>query len=299
MGKPWAKTEIDFINHPKFRALNSNAICLWIEGKNYCDKHMTDGLIPTHIVKQFRFNGRKSVESLMASCGPKNESHTHAPLWELHPVGFKMHDYLDYNDCRDVALARIQQAEDEREKDRDRKATARAAKKAKRDASGKSPENVRSDVRDVSGVCPEKVRLYTVPVPSTEVSKEQKPPVARFLELYETLFEKAHGVRPLIVRKRDPGIAKQLITKLGEPDALALLQAFFESEDRFIQDAGHGLNIFAGQANKLLSARKLREPDAPIEDWREQWGYCFHTPTCTDSEACRVKRASEKREAVG
>lgn len=133
MGKPWAKTEIDFINHPKFRALNANAICLWVEGKNYCDKEMTDGLIPAHIVKQFRFGGKKAVGLLTVSAGHKTESEAYAPLWETHPVGFKMHDYLDYNDCREEVLARLEQAEESRAVERDRLKRWRDAKKTKRE----------------------------------------------------------------------------------------------------------------------------------------------------------------------
>lgn len=110
MARPWAPYEVGFIDHAKFRALAANAICLWIEGKNYCDKNVTDGLIPAHIVKQFRFYSRKSVELLTTSIGAKNETEQYSPLWESHPVGYRMHDYLEYNDCRDEVMARIDDA---------------------------------------------------------------------------------------------------------------------------------------------------------------------------------------------
>lgn len=138
MGKPWARYEVGFIGHVKFRALTSNAICLWIEGKNYCDENMTDGLIPTHIAKQFRFYSRKSVDLLVSSCGPKNEHERFAPLWGPHPVGFKMHDYLEYNDCRDEAMARVEDANITREirkaANRERQAKFRAQRKAQLEA---------------------------------------------------------------------------------------------------------------------------------------------------------------------
>lgn len=134
MAKPWARYEVGFIDHVKFRALTSNAICLWIEGKNYCDENMTDGLIPTHIVKQFRFHSRKSVDMLALSCGPKNETEQYGPLWESHAVGFKMHDYLDYNDCRDEAMERIDDANVTKElrkaANRERQKKFRAERKA-------------------------------------------------------------------------------------------------------------------------------------------------------------------------
>ncbi len=136
MPKPWAKYEVDFINHPKFRALQANAICLWIEGKNYCDENMTDGLIPAHIVKQFRFSGKKSIEALLASCGLKNGADHYAPLWEAHAIGgYKMHDYLEYNDSRDVVLGNIAKGKQRRVDDRERLKQWRDAKRTKRETS--------------------------------------------------------------------------------------------------------------------------------------------------------------------
>lgn len=136
MAKPWARLEQNYINHPKFLSLTSNAICLWMEGKNYCDMHQTDGLIPREALKTFRFNGAKSMALLLRSCGQKPNGEAFAPLWERHQIGFKMHDYLDHNDCREKVLERIARADEERERDRLRKADARAAKAHKRSLSG-------------------------------------------------------------------------------------------------------------------------------------------------------------------
>lgn len=263
MPKPWAKTEIDFINHPKFRCLNANAICLWLEGKNYCDKHMTDGLIPAHEVKRFRFGGKKSIACLLTSAGPKNEGEQYQPLWVAHAVGYKMHDYLDYNDCREAVLARMEQVDRARELDREYKAKGRAAKKVKREACDVRSD-VRSDKPDASGACPVDVRLYTVPASEThkKVSKEQKPlaphPIKAFLTLYEELFFGLTGERPVFSNGRDAKIAKRTIDQLGEDKAHAILRAFFASQDKFIQDAGFGLNVFAGQINKLLADQRPR-----------------------------------------
>ncbi len=44
-----------------------------------------------------------------------------------------------------------------------------------------------------------------------------------------------------------------------------------------------------GQA-RLLKPGKSR----PDRDLTEEWGYCFHTPKCTDSDVCRAKRQAER-----
>jgi hypothetical protein len=80
MPKPWGKYEIDYLDHPKFRALHANAIVLWHEAKNYCDKFQTDGRFPKEIVKTFRFSTAKAVEQLERSCGVKPNGDPYAPL---------------------------------------------------------------------------------------------------------------------------------------------------------------------------------------------------------------------------
>lgn len=133
--KPWAKLEIGYLSHPKFLALSANAICLWHEGKNYCDAHQTDGIIPKDALRTFRFRGVASVSLLLRSCGDKPNGSPYAPLWEAHATGgYRMHDYLDHNDCRDAVLARMEQADRNREFDREYKQRARAAKKTKRES---------------------------------------------------------------------------------------------------------------------------------------------------------------------
>lgn len=146
MAKPWARLEQNYINHPKFLALNANAICLWLEGKNYCDMHQTDGLIPKEALKTFRFHGVKPLSMLIRSCGLKPNGTPFAPLWDIHTIGYRMHDYLDHNDCRDAVLARIARADDERERDRQRKAAAREAKAEKSArTSGGNPTGLSGD----------------------------------------------------------------------------------------------------------------------------------------------------------
>lgn len=120
------------MRHPKFLALSGNAIALWHEGKDYCDEHMTDGLIPSAAMKGFRFRGAKPIGMLTTSCGPRCDGTAYTPLWEAHPVGYKMHDYLDHNPCREDVLARMEQAEESRAVDRDRLQRWRDAKKLKR-----------------------------------------------------------------------------------------------------------------------------------------------------------------------
>jgi hypothetical protein len=183
MGKPWARLVLGYMRHPKFLALNGNAIALWHEGKNYCDEHQTDGLIPHEAVKTFRFRGQKTIAMLQTTCAtPKPDGSPYAPLWEPHPVGYKMHDYLDHNDCRDVVLARMEQADERRDDERKRKAEWRAKKKDKRDLSrgtrdGTVPSPGTSLSRSTTE--PETPPEPETPVPTKQGQGGSAPPALR------------------------------------------------------------------------------------------------------------------------
>lgn len=199
--KPWARYEVGFIDHPKFKALNANAIGLWIEGKNYCDRNMTDGLIPTHTVKQFRFYSRKAVDSLMVSCGPKNEQEVYAPLWEVHALGYKMHDYLDHNDCRQAVIARIEKSEDRAEQ-----AKVRVRNWRERQKNAPVSQDVTRNVRDANA--PVTQQTEAVPESQSESSKPKEqvsrviPPARPTLIARRRLDAAFEGPRGMYVPQR-------------------------------------------------------------------------------------------------
>lgn len=271
MAKPWAKLEIGYLDHPKFQALNANAIALWHEGKQYCDRFNTDGLIPSAVAKRFRFGGKKSISMLTTAIDfPKPDGGRYAPLWDTHTVGFKMHDYLDHNDCRDEVLARMEDAADHAElrkaANTARQAEFRAKRKAKlavlrvtgsvtdvtRDSHGDSDVTV-----TVTNNAPTVTATETAtatPKEKRSASDDARPhPVKEFLTLYERCFFDLTGERPVFANGRDAKIAKTALDKLGADKAHGLLRAFFASDDAFIAKSGYGLNIFAGQINKLLA----------------------------------------------
>ncbi len=159
MAKPWARYETGWINHDKFRAISGNAIALWAEGKAYADTRFTDGILPLHAVKGFRFYARKSLTMLTTSIGlnPATKA-AYAPLWEvLDGVGWQMHSYLDHNECGAAQIQRIFEAQVKRQQDRDRMARWREAKKARHDEPGAvdvTPAVTRDNVPSVTPVTP-------------------------------------------------------------------------------------------------------------------------------------------------
>lgn len=244
--KPWARYEVGFINHDKFRAITPNAIGLWLEGKNYADDKLTDGRLPDYEVKHWRFHSKKSVALLTASCGLKPGTATpYAPLWEVVPAfGFQMHDYLQHNECREKALIRIANAEDEKAKEKQRKAIWRANKAA---LSGACPAHVppsvppeNRDIDDLSGSI-QRSEDRDQKTERTHTAREPDLVLAHYRELWHQTYghECSLILSPLEQMKLEQQVAKLPILQMQQA-----LAAYFVTTDDYVRRAKHPLALF-------------------------------------------------------
>lgn len=103
----WVRLQESAMTHPKILDLPDGAFRLWVWGLCYCQTHLTDGAIP---VKALPAGRRKQAEQLIE-----------ARLWEgLAEDGYGVHDYLQWNDTRDVVLKKRQGSRTRAEKSRER-----------------------------------------------------------------------------------------------------------------------------------------------------------------------------------
>jgi hypothetical protein len=208
MAKPWGKYEIDFLDHPKFRALHANTIVLWLEAKNYCDKFLTDGRFPVSIEKTFRHYSEKAVAQLTRSCGVKPNGEPYTPLWEAQDIGgvayHVMHDYLLHNDCRDVVQRRIAKAERDAAEKAQRQKDYRDKKKAERSMErsgnvlGNAGHNATGTQAERSAIVPDKQKqLQKQLQPPSEVgtARSKRPMfVGQRLTVFEWQVEECVGI---------------------------------------------------------------------------------------------------------
>lgn len=276
--KPWAKYEQNYINHPKFLALTANAICLWLEGKNYCDMHQTDGYIPKSALKTFRFSSKKSLKLLTFSIGDKQTGEPWAALWEEPdlPVGFyRMHDYLEHNDCRDEVLQRIEDADDiaklRRLSNKQRQQKYRAERKAR--IVEECHTNRNAVTCDVTRTCSpptetatetetdkkkereERVSLSAVPPadrkrdPFTDPSTADR--AAGFIDRYQALYAKHRkGARYAVRPARDYAAAVTLCDTWPDDSRLDKLATIFLLTDhKFAEEGSRTIPQFLGLAS--------------------------------------------------
>lgn len=82
----WVRVDDSFPDHAK--ALKAReAIALWLEGLCYANRHLTDGVLPTHVVAAMRL-----TRNPIKAAGVLVE----AGLWEVCEGGWRIHDYHDH-----------------------------------------------------------------------------------------------------------------------------------------------------------------------------------------------------------
>lgn len=95
------------MDSPKFIAIGDRAWRLWCEGIVYCQRQLSDGLIPVKALRGFRYYSKAAMRELLTVNVPEKRS-----LWHLEGEGVRVHDYLDWNDARARVLANRQAGKD-------------------------------------------------------------------------------------------------------------------------------------------------------------------------------------------
>jgi hypothetical protein len=133
----WFKVDDQLAFHPKILACTPTAIALWVRAGAWSAGHLTDGALPTHIIRTLGAQ-RRDAERLVA-----------VGLWERTDSGYQFHDWADWQPTK-------AQVEQERERTRER---VKAHRNARRNAvtttvtngvsnGGSTPAPTRPDLKE-------------------------------------------------------------------------------------------------------------------------------------------------------
>jgi hypothetical protein len=105
----WARIHDGAMNNPKILGLIDwkSPFCVWVWGLSYCQLQLTDGFIPDSALPNRV--AAKTAHQLVA-----------AALWTHHADGFRVHDYLDWNDSRETIMRKRKEAKDRMARSRER-----------------------------------------------------------------------------------------------------------------------------------------------------------------------------------
>jgi hypothetical protein len=92
----YAQFDDGFADHPKVRGLGDAAFRLHVAGIVYCSRYLTDGRIMRDDVPDLVRRYRSSALTELVAKG----------LWLERGTYFEIHDYLQWNDSREVVEAR-------------------------------------------------------------------------------------------------------------------------------------------------------------------------------------------------
>jgi hypothetical protein len=84
----WFKVDDGFWSHPKTVALSAESVALWVRAGSYCGQHLTDGVVPRHLLPMLQGSDTQAHELVEAG------------LWLDHIDGYVFHDWLTYQPTR-------------------------------------------------------------------------------------------------------------------------------------------------------------------------------------------------------
>lgn len=123
----WVKIDDHFDEHPKMAAAGPLGMAMQIAALCYCNRHLTDGMVPTTVARRLI-----DLDGMSLSWSQVADALVASGVWERCDGGYLVHDYLKFQPSREEVLA-------ERESARNRMAEVRAGK-GKGNKQGRSPE---------------------------------------------------------------------------------------------------------------------------------------------------------------
>ena len=89
----WVRLDDQFADHPKVTGLSCEAFRLHITAMCWTSAQLTDGVVPFQAMRRLGWfcDDPQTAASELVESG----------AWDLHPDGYTIHDYLDYNPSRE------------------------------------------------------------------------------------------------------------------------------------------------------------------------------------------------------
>lgn len=218
----WVRIHDGATTHPKLLALSDRSFRVWINGLSYCQMHLTDGFIPT--AAALLLGATEKVARELCAGG----------LWHVSEAknGWNVHEYLDWNDSREVIRAK-------------RASAAERKSKWKGTRSERVPERVPEHATERVphtdlGTTPTPLHAINNPptplrgavdrVGLTDAETGQK--AAAFLERYPEVYARErNGATYRVKEARDFPVACQLVTTYPDPDHLHTMLRLFLRKD--------------------------------------------------------------------
>lgn len=259
----WVRIHDGAMGNLKILRLSDSAFRLWIRGLCYCQTHLTDGLIPREALRSLEAK-RRDVDMLNSVLVDGR-----APLWESHAIGFKVHDYLLWNDCREKVQERQEKA------------------KERKDAWMERRKNgVRNGVLNTSPLSTTKPNQTK---PNTLPSEEKNTDPG--FETFWASYPRKAGKEP----------ARKMWAQMRpDADLLDIILSALEQHKRSSQWLKDGGQFIPHARTWLHQRRWTDEIEAPARPVGMEYRpfECLHEPRCNGRAACHLRQQIDAEKAA-
>jgi hypothetical protein len=274
----WARIDDQYPEHPKVVAGGPAAMNLQVHAICYCSRYLTDGLIPKTFAKQKAKQVlEQMLEQVLSMCSSAFGASTEnldpdslikkmveCGLWEKTDKGFIVHDYLVYNPSKAQVIEGRQKRSE-----------------AGRKGGLVSKANAQANASGLLDVCSEHLPSKSQPpTPSPSPNKKEKtsPPdggsdssaaddsknsgekaeetkpnseFRRITDYFNAVYERNFGEPYLFQRAKDGKAVKDLLKTLSFDELRNVIDQYFETDDKWINEQGREWNKLPGQINRL------------------------------------------------
>lgn len=266
----WARIHDGAMSHPKIMALSDSAFRVWVKGLAYCQLNLTDGLIPMQAAKELGASKRLISELISPLSGYE------FALWEVHPIGFCVRDYLFWNDSRERIQTKQLEAKERRRRWEEKQQSERVQEQRQ--------ERVPNSVPNVRHTIP----LHTTPVLIRE-SPSDSPAFDEFWAAYPKKVGKDAARKAFAKRRPDADLLDAMLSALS---AQSRSEQWRRDGGRFVPHPSTWLN----------EGRWQDEPErtGPVAvGSRRRWtpDDCPHGHECGSATICDNRSAIESARA--
>ncbi len=238
----WVRIHDGAIRHPKLVGLVDwkNPFCLWVWGLSYVQEHLTDGVIVKVAIPNP--TALKTAQKLIAH-----------KLWREEADVFIVHDYLDWNDSKEVI--------------RKKRAGGNARMAALRSRSHRSVSDASRDAHTPSGVVLRSSDLSNTQIPERESEGKPSAPrphvvvsapddaiaerAAALIETYGELYTKHRkGAKHLqLGSNMDWTQACDLCRTWDDERLRKLIDIFLTTDDEWVSSTARTFRLFVTRAS--------------------------------------------------
>jgi hypothetical protein len=238
----WVRIDDRALSHPKFAGLVDleRPFDLWVWSLTQAQAFMTDGII----LRESLPKGAVKAAAILVR----------RHLWDRHQLGWRIHDYLTWNDSRETIISRINGAKARKAAWAERVKNASGERVPNTTSERTTKPNQRRDQRDKEHL-------------SDEAHKKAPPDprVKQFLVWFQTEYKtRRFGADYCVSWAKHGALVKEMLgaTSFERLQTLAKILLSEKTDDDFILETDRGIEILKAKFNWLsdrLAAYEARQ----------------------------------------